>query len=380
MIKIIGVAHVSEESVREVEETIETLKPDVVAVELCETRYRGLLENERKIPVFDLIKKGESTTLLVNILLSYFQKKIGRELGTKPGKEMLAAIEAAKRVNAEVALIDRDIKITLKRALAKMGFLEKIKILFDLFASMGISREEIEKELKKIKSEDYIAKLLQELKNISPNVYKVIVDERDMFMAYRLLELSRKYEKIVAVVGAGHKAGIEFYLNNPDKINEKKIKEIVEVPKRKITFTKMIKYGFPLAILAIFILAFIKGVDMKTPMKYWIINNFVPTFIAVVAARGHIFSALAGALSSPITSLLPFIGAGWVAGAVELKVGKATVEDVVKVFNVESFKELYSNKAFRVVLVTALGNLGSLIGTLISIPTVILPLIKALGG
>ncbi len=380
MIKIIGVAHVSEESVKEVKETIENLKPDVVAVELCETRYKGLLENERKIPVFDLIKRGESTTLLVNILLSYFQKKIGRELGTKPGREMLAAIESAKKINAKVALIDRDIKITLKRALAKMGFLEKIKVLFDLFSSIGISREEIEKELKKIKSENYIESLLEELKKISPNVYRVIVDERDMYMAYKLMELSKKYENVVAVVGAGHKSGIEFYLRNPDKISKDKIDEIMKIPERKITFTKIIKYGVPLAILSIFALAFIKGVDMKTPLKYWIINNFVPTFIAVLVARGHVLSALAGALSSPVTSLLPFIGAGWVAGAVELKVGKATVEDVVKVFNVESFKELYSNKAFRVVLVTALGNLGSSIGTLISIPTVILPLIRAIGG
>ena len=258
------------------------------------------------------------------------------------------------------------------------SFIEKIKILLDLISSIGISREEIEKELKKIKSESYITSLLEELKKISPNVHRVIVDERDMFMAYKLLELSKKYKNIVAVVGAGHKSGIEFYLKNPDKIE--KIEKLLELPERRISLRKIIKYGFPLAILSVFLLAFLKGVEMKTPIKYWIVNNFVPTFIAVLIARGHILSAISAALSAPVTSLLPFIGAGWVAGAVELKVGRATVDDVVKVFNAESLKELYSNKAFRVVLVTALGNLGSLIGTLISIPTVIVPLIKAIGG
>ena len=45
-------------------------------------------------------------------------------------------------------------------------------------------------------------------------VYKILIDERDRFMARRLSELSKLYpeNKILAVVGAGHVKGINKYL------------------------------------------------------------------------------------------------------------------------------------------------------------------------
>jgi pheromone shutdown protein TraB len=104
MIHIIGTAHVSEESVAEVKEAILERRPGVVAVELCQARFEGLFD-QRDIPVIDLIKSGNSFLFIINMLLSFMQKRIGEEMGIKPGKEMLVAIETSKELGSKTALI-----------------------------------------------------------------------------------------------------------------------------------------------------------------------------------------------------------------------------------------------------------------------------------
>jgi pheromone shutdown-related protein TraB len=119
---IVGTAHVSEKSVQEVVSKIEEARPDIVAVELCPARYRALTgqEEEKEIKISELLSGGRLSFFLVQLFLAYIQKKIGDEMGVKPGSEMLAAIEAAKRTGARVALVDRDVGITIQRFWAAM--------------------------------------------------------------------------------------------------------------------------------------------------------------------------------------------------------------------------------------------------------------------
>ena len=118
-LKIIGTAHVSEKSVEEVKRAILETRPDVVAVELDMNRYHNLKmeatgeKPDKEINIREIIKSDQLTAFLASGFLSYMQKKIGDEVGVKPGAEMMAAIEAAEEVGANVALIDRDIQITL---------------------------------------------------------------------------------------------------------------------------------------------------------------------------------------------------------------------------------------------------------------------------
>jgi len=381
MIKIIGTAHISKESIEKVEKIIREEKPDIVAVELCEARYKALTE-EREIPVLELIKQKRVMVFLANVLLSFLQRKMGEEVGVEPGKEMLRAIEVAKELDIEVALIDRDIRITLKRALSKMGFFEKLKLIKELILAYGVKKEEIEKELEKVDKEEELSNILEDFKTLAPKVYEVLVKERDAYMASKLLELdvSEKHPtKIVAIVGAGHKKGIEYYLNNPEKLPD--INELLEIPEKKISFSNLVKYALPMLIIAMFILAFYKGISLRNPLGLWALNHMIPTFIAVIIARGSLPSAIVGMLASPLTSLNPLIAAGWFAGLVELKVRKVTVNDITQMFKVNEFGELVRNNAFRVLLVTAFANIGSMLGTFISFPTIILPLLrKILGG
>ncbi len=374
MITIIGTAHISQESVDEVKEKIHKLRPDVVAIELCESRYRGLTE-ERDLPVIDLIKGKNSTFFITNALLSLLQRRLGDEVGIKPGKEMLTAIATAQELGINFELIDRDIGITLKRTLSKMGLVEKIRAIKELLFTLDLSKGDIEAEVREIKKEGNVEDLLEMVKQISPNMYGVLVRERDAYMARKLLKLQARFENVVAVVGAGHKKGIEEFLKAPETMPP--IEELTHVPEG-IGFFKVLKYAIPAVILGIFALAFLKGMSLEAPISYWVAYNSIPTFIMVLLAGGSIISAIVGMIAAPITSLNPLLAAGWFAGLAEMKVRNVTVGDVSAAFKTSSFKELRKNSAFRVLLVTAFANIGSMIGTFVFIPKVLLPMLKNL--
>lgn len=373
MIEIIGTAHISRESIEEVRQKIRELKPEVVAVELDRARLDGML-NQRNIPVVELIKSKNAFVLLINIILSFLQRKMGSKVGVEPGAEMLAAIEEARKLNSQVALIDRDIKITLKRLLSQLSIKEKLLIFKEIIISLTAEDENLEEEVEKMKKGETLEEIMKEVKKLSPAAYRVIVQERDAYMAAKLLELSRKYERIVAVVGAGHKRGIEHYLSNPEEIPP--LEELTRVAEKRISLTKVVKFAIPLAIVLLFIIAIAKGISIKGSIYLWLLNHMLPTFIAVLIARGSIYSAIAGMLASPLTSLNPLLAAGWFAGYVEAKIKKVTVGEVSEMFRASTISELYGNRAFRVLLVAALANLGSMLGTFISLPTIIFPLYK----
>ncbi|MFQ6136033.1 MAG: TraB/GumN family protein [Candidatus Hydrothermarchaeales archaeon] len=375
MITIVGTAHISQDSVDEVRNTIHELKPDLVAVELCGSRYEGLTK-KKDIPLFDLIKRGNFKMLMANTLLSFLQRRLGEEVGVKPGEEMLTAIATAKDVGSEYALIDRDIKITLTRAMHKMGFFEKLRVIKEMIVTFTLSGDGLEGEIDRLKKDENLSDILQSFKSISPNLYGTMVNERDAFMAHQLLQLNQMHENIVAVVGAGHKRGIEHYLENPGEIPD--MDTLLETPKKRIDIAKLIKYTIPAFILGTFALAFHSGVPLNRPLGLWVLFNAIPTFFGVLLVGGHIISAIVGMVASPLTSLNPFLAAGWFAGAAEIKVRKVTVGDVSEMFKVTGARELYGNRAFKVLLVVAFANIGSSMGTFISIPKVILPLIKSI--
>lgn len=375
MITIIGTAHISQGSIDEVRDRIRELKPDLVAVELCAARYEGLTQ-KKDIPIFDLIKAGNFMMMLVNTLLSFLQRRLGEEVGVKPGEEMLTAMSVAREEGSEVALIDRDIKLTMSRALGKMGLVEKFRVLKEMIFTATIGGDDLEEEIDRLKDDENLFDILGGFRDVSPNLYETLVTERDAFMALRLLELSRVYENIVVVVGAGHKKGIENYLANPGDLPP--FETLVRTPKKRVDTVKVLKYALPALIIGTFVVAFSHGIPMNRPIGLWIILNAVPTFLGVLLVGGHITSALVGMIASPLTSLNPFLAAGWFAGATEIKVRRVTVGDVSDMFNTTGMREMYHNRAFKVLLVTAFANIGSSIGTFVFIPKVILPLIRSI--
>ena len=251
-------------------------------------------------------------------------------------------------------------------------------MLKELITSLGASKKEIEKEISKAKDAKGLEEILKGFKKLSPGIYQVLVEERDAYMASNLLTLEKKFGNVIAVVGAGHKKGIEEYLSKPGSLPD--IRELLLVPKKKITLGGIIKFGLPIFIIGMFVLALYKGVSIKGPVYLWVLNHAVPTFLAILLVRGSLSAMAAGTMASPLTSLNPFLAAGWFAGLAEMKARRVTVEDVSEMFKTGSHKELLGNNAFRVILVTALANIGSMLGTFMSLPTIIYPLIKSVAG
>ncbi|HPA97208.1 MAG TPA: TraB/GumN family protein, partial [Methanothrix sp.] len=265
-IVIVGTAHVSEKSVQEVVGKIEQLRPDIVAVELCLARYRAITgqEEEREIKISELLSGGKLYLLLVQWFLAYIQRKMGEEMGVKPGSEMLAAIEAAKKSGARVALVDRDISITIQRFWSAMSLLDKVRLVWSLLPAAFGRGEDEEIDIDSITQDDIVSQMISEFRKISPGAANVLVDERDAFLARNLYLLS-KQGRVLAVVGAGHREGITRHLEHPEKIPA--MERLNEKPGRKITLVKVLGVVFSLLILATVALVLITAQSSESMLE-----------------------------------------------------------------------------------------------------------------
>jgi pheromone shutdown-related protein TraB len=367
-IAIIGTAHVSEKSVVEVKQAIHEKRPDIVAVELCPARFKALTgqEEEQDLKISELLSGGKLYYILIQWFLAYIQKKIGQEMGVKPGAEMLAAVEAAQNVGARVALVDRDVGITIQRFWSSMGIIDKTKLIFSLIpAALGWGGEEI--NIDNITQEDIVSQMISEFRKVSPSAAKVLVDERDAYIARNLVQLGRE-GRVLAVVGAGHKKGIEELLANPDQIPP--IAELKTASKSRISLTQVIGALIMIMILVTFGLLLINGQTSENilpALGIWFVVTGGLSALGVVIARGHPMSALTALLVAWMTTLHPLLAAGWFAGMVEAKQRKPTVSDLRKLAQADNFDEMMKNRFFRVILVAALANLGAMAGTFLGI-------------
>jgi pheromone shutdown-related protein TraB len=370
---LVGTAHISQKSVEEVKQTIETYHPDVVAVELCERRYKGITQKDQweNTPITSLLKSNNAYFLLAQTFLSSIQRRLGKEHGVEPGSEMIAAIDQAKEHNTPIELVDRDISVTLKRAWKKMGFREKFRIFWEfLKAIIGFDDEEMEElDLEELMDQDIISTMMEEFGDIAPTVKNVLITERDSYIAQKIKDVNQNGEKtVVAVVGAGHLKGIKKHLE--DKSFHVDLKEIEQVPTKRFSILKTIGYLIPVLFAALIVYAFMtKGSELAINLfVYWFLINGICSAIGTLLARGHIFSILTAFVAAPITSLSPAVAAGWVAGYVEAKLRTPLIKDFKQLSNIENLKEFWNNRVIRLLMVVAFANLGSMIGTVIAFP------------
>ena len=186
---LIGTAHVSKESTKLVNEVIDKESPDTVGVELCKKRYDSIRKKKKweDTKITKIIKEGKTQLFLANLLLSSFQKRIGEDLKVKPGDEMIQAIKAGKKSSAKIVLLDRDIQVTLKRAWREMSITEKFKLTYSLMIGL-IQPEEIEEEMvEQLKEKDVVTQMMEELGREIPSAKKVLIDERDIYIANKIL-------------------------------------------------------------------------------------------------------------------------------------------------------------------------------------------------
>ena len=365
-LRLVGTAHISSASVDLVRSQIEEWSPDLVAVELCESRKASLLEPDAldNADLLKILNDGKSHMILLQSALAAEQRRMGISSGEKPGAELLAAIEAAEDAEIPVELIDRDVLITLRRAWVKMGFLEKFRVLDALLWQEEVEEGATVEEL--LEDSDMLSKLMEEAREVAPAAGSVLIDERDAFLAGRIQQI-RGRGKILAIVGAGHLDGIQKNLAEPAMETASRIAELSVEP-RKSKWPKAVMIAIPLFLFgAVAWMGYNGEMEaIKQTAVAWLAINAGLTGLGVLLARGHLLSVLVGAMASPITSLNPFLAAGWFAGYTQLKVTPPTGGDAQEFLDLNDLSLFWKNRVGKVLMVTAMGNLGSVAGTWIA--------------
>ena len=245
-----------------------------------------------------------------------------------------------------------------------------------------MDKDNKEIDLERITDEDVVTELIEELREFSPGAATALLDERDAYIAGSLLELQAQAQaqapathlhssgtgdnkkKIVAVVGAGHVMGIKRLLDHPELIPPRE--ELCSLPTSRLNMKNLLGIGLSVVLIAILLVILLSGIPLNILLQaffWWFMINGSLSAIGVVVARGHPLSALTAFAMAPLTSLSPFLAAGWFAGLMEARLRGPTAEDAKSILNVESLRDLMSNSMFKIILVAACANIGSMIGT-----------------
>ncbi len=361
---LVGTAHVSRESADLVRRAIEQEQPDRVCVELDPRRFEALSQRNRweGLDLKEVIRKKQLSTLLANLLLASFQKRLGDQLGVLPGMEMLEAIRAAQARNIPISLSDRDVRVTMRRAWRSTPFLKKSVLLSSLFLSVFDTTQVSEDTLRDLRKQDVLSDLIRELGRELPVLKRVLIDERDAYLAREIRQAEGT--RILAVVGAGHVEGIRERLLRGETAD---LDELNAVPPVARIWT-WVGWGVPAVIVgSLGLIGFQRGaVAVAENALFWILANGVPSAIGALLALAHPLTVVAAFVAAPFTSLTPIIGAGTVTALVQAYVQPPVVQEFQTVAeDITVFRRWWQSRLLRIFLALLLPSLGSVIGTLV---------------
>ena len=369
-ITLVGTAHVSQKSVDLVEEKIRTGEYDRVAIELCPPRLENLTKQSmwKNLDIYQVLRQGKGTLLLVNLALSAYQKRLAEKIGVEPGQEMMKAIELSTEYDLPLEVIDRDITTTLQRMYREVSFWQKLKLFSSLIASIFVGEEVTEQQIEDLKEGDMLHSLVEEFGEVLPSVKKVLIDERDQYMVGKLIEMAHAPDRpkhILAMVGAGHLVGMLPAFENPP--TSETLEELdVKPPPSKTGYYA--GWGIGLFILSMFGVGYMRSPELGTELiLQWFVINGGLSALGAALAFAHPVSILAAFLAAPLTSLNPTIGAGMVVGIVESYIRKPKVADFESMReDIAHFSMWWKNGVIRVFLIFFFANLGSAAGTFIA--------------
>jgi len=457
-VRVVGTAHVSADSVEEVEAAIETDQPDVVAVELDESRYRQLKgETPDDLDAADLLQGNTVFQFLAYWMLSYVQTRLGERFDVEPGADMLAAVETAEALGIDVALVDRDIQVTMQRFWRKLSALEKLKLVGGLafgatdgltlglatggavglllgillqvvagplllpapggIAGFGVAAAEVllvaltgvlvvgaalallldrqtaeveEFDPDELTDTDVVTAMMEEFRRFSPGGAAALIDERDAYIAHRLVALRARGKDVVAVVGAGHREGIEHYLAHPEELPP--MESLTrQATASRFSLYKLFGYVFTLGFLVFFVLLAMAGVRdaflLQVFAAWFLVNGLFAAGLARLVGA-HWPSAAVGGAVAWLTSVNPLLAPGWFAGYVELRYTSVNVADIGTLNEILGDDEspvgtlvsrMMEVPLFRLILIVAMTNLGSFVASVL-FATVVLPAMFAQVG
>ena len=465
-VRVVGTAHVSEASVREVEDVIEADQPDVVAVELDEGRFRQLKgETPEELDAGDLLRGNTVFQFLAYWMLSYVQARLGDRFDIEPGADMKAAVDTAEDNAIDVALVDRDIQVTFQRFWARLSTLEKLQLVAGLAVGLGDPREvglgfglgislmlavvatavagpfvvpagavpgilvaildtllvaaglgvvlglllsvalaraapddDVEEfDVDRLTNTDVVGAMMEEFRRFSPGGAAALIDERDAYIAHKLLAIRERGHHVVAVVGAGHRDGVEAHLERPETLPS--MSELTgRTSGRRVSLYRLFGYLFTLGFFVFFVLLAIatytgvEGTSSRLLFELfaaWFLVNGVVAFVLAKLAGAHWSSAGVGGGVAWLTSVNPLLAPGWFAGYVELRYIDVNVGDIGRLNEIlddeespiaDIFARMRQVPLFRLILIAGLTNVGSMIASLVVFPFILPWLSADVGG
>ncbi len=293
-------------------------------------------------------------------MLSSYQKRLGGRLGIAPGAELLEATRVAAELGIPVELCDRDVRVTLRRAGRAISLFQKAMLFGSLFAGAFEKIEISEEELRRLRQQDVLSELIRELGQSMPALKRVLIDERDAYLAERIRHAPGR--RVVVVVGAGHVEGICAALRAGRRADLEALDAIPPIS----SAWKWVGWSVPAVILgSLAAIAWRKGAAVAGDnLVYWILANGVPSSIGTALALGHPLTVIAAFCAAPLTSLTPVIGAGYVTAFVQAVLRPPRVGEFQSVSDDAGRPSgWWRNRLLRVMLVFLLSTLGSVIGT-----------------
>jgi pheromone shutdown-related protein TraB len=361
---VLGTAHVSQRSIDEVRHVIDQVKPDVVCVELDKGRHDALTKDSafRDLDVFKVVREGKGLYLLAHLALSSYQRRIGASLGVKPGAELLAAVNTANERGIPVELIDRDINITLKRTWANLGLWKRSMLLSSLLVGWeddGKGEAVTKDTVEQLKEPKALSEMLNELGKAVPEVKGPLVDERDQYLASKMVDAGAGKKRVVAVVGAAHVPGMTQQFGTPiDRA------ALDKLPAPSLLW-QIVKWGVP----ALFLVALVWGwqtsktTSLAEMMLAWILPTSVGAGGLTLLAGGSILSVISALLVAPIAAIHPLLGTGMVVGVVEAWRRKPNVADCERLpEDVTSLRGFWRNPVTRILLIAVASGIGTAVG------------------
>lgn len=368
---ILGTAHVSKASADAVATLINSGHYDVIAVELCEARYKSIINPNHmaEMDLFEVIKNKKASMVAASLALGAYQQRLSEQFDIRPGEEMMTAIELAQMQSLPLKLIDRDIGITLKRIYSNIPWWRKMYVVAGLAASVMTNEKVSEEQIENLKSGDVLEGTFAQFSDSAQDLFRPLIAERDEFMAAKLTQLCHEHDhkNILAVIGAGHLTGIKQQLTGGVNDPLARLQQLNFIPKDG-QLGKLIPWLIVLLVLSGFALGFSQSPAMGWNLVLdWVIINGGLSALGAALAGAHIGTVLTAFLAAPLTSLNPTIGAGMVTAGVELYLRKPTIKDFENVRKDTAYLAGWRhNRVARLLLVFLFSTLGSVAGTYIA--------------
>ncbi|KAF1708182.1 TraB/GumN family protein [Pseudoxanthomonas sacheonensis] len=365
---LLGTAHVSRTSVETVQAAIASGDYDTVAIELDAGRLQALTDPDAlaKLDLVKVIREGKTHLFAANLALAAYQRRLAEQLDVEPGAELKAAALDARERNLPLHLIDREVGLTFKRALSRLGWWGRAKIGAGIMMAMFADEEVGDDEIEKLKHGDMLESSFGEFAAESPALYESIIAERDRYMAARLRESvthASGAREVLAVIGAGHLQGMAEHLRSDVEAPATVRAALESVPeKSKVPW-------FTIALAAFLVGGFAwgfyrGGVDVGADLiVQWVLATGLLGALGCAIAGGHPLSILAAFISSPLTPLHPALASGTVSAFVEAALRKPTHADFMALRDdVQTVRGWWKNRVARILLNFFLTSLGTAIG------------------